>query len=267
VKAHHPVQHSVNVEDRTFRYVQYNDPDATVTVPVLLLHPWFGWYGMWSQVMSELEQPGLAVDWYSLGDQGPEPFGSPVGLARAAVALLDALRLAQVDVVGNSVGGIVAQIIAARYPGRVRRLVLVGTGASLSGAPTRFGQLVAQWISQSHRRVDLTPQLVDALTFQPQDPGARAANIEAVTAAAPAFVSAVLESARRLDLRPELMKINAPTLVIRGEHDSARTCEHVRDLLSGIQGSRAVEMPRTGHSPMVEDAPAFCRYLREHLEW
>ncbi len=55
------------------------------------------------------------------------------GLARTFERLLDALEYEQVDVLGVSFGGILAQQLAHQAPGRVRRLVLAATGAGVAG--------------------------------------------------------------------------------------------------------------------------------------
>jgi poly(3-hydroxyoctanoate) depolymerase len=55
------------------------------------------------------------------------------GLARTFELLLDALGYDQVDVMGVSFGGILAQQLAHQAPGRVRRLVLAATGAGVAG--------------------------------------------------------------------------------------------------------------------------------------
>src|SRR5258708_4068884 len=52
------------------------------------------------------------------------------GMGANAVAFVEALGLMQVDVLGFSIGGFVAQEIARQAPGLVKRLVLVGTGPS-----------------------------------------------------------------------------------------------------------------------------------------
>jgi pimeloyl-ACP methyl ester carboxylesterase len=234
-------------------------------VPVLLLHPWFGCRAFWDSTRELLGAPSYAVDWYSIGEGDWASWASPEGLARAAVTLLDRLGHERVDVVGNSVGGIVAQLLAARHGARVRRLVLVGTGASLHGRPTRVGELVAAWLSGSADRTTLAPALVDALVAARAAEPERAAYIEAVLDADPDFLSAVLVRARGLDLRPELGRITAPTLVIRGEHDTARTAEHVAELLAGLPDASAVEMSGCGHAPMIERPEAFAALVRDHL--
>lgn len=262
-----PATHDLALDDTVLRYsiTQPTEPDSDAT-PLLLLHPWFGCRQFWDPVASRFGATAYAPDWYSLGARGDwSPWASPAGLATAALALMDEHHLDQVDLVGNSVGGIVAQVIAARHPSRVRRLVLVGTGASLGGRPTEFGRLVSTWIDGTGDRESLAPQFVDALVAQPLPASDRDSYIRAVLEADPSFVSAVLIAARGLDLRPELSAITAPTLVIRGEHDTARTPAHVAELLAGIPHSRAVEMSGCGHSPMIELPDHFADLVLAHL--
>ena len=57
------------------------------------------------------------------------------GIARSVEGVLDALGYDRVDVVGVSLGGVVAQQLARQAPQRVRRLVLAATGPGLGGVP------------------------------------------------------------------------------------------------------------------------------------
>ena len=256
---------TITLDGTVLRYSAAASDTADDGVPVLLLHPWFGCRAFWDPTCDLLGAAAYAVDWYSVGEGDWTPWASPEGLARATITLLDVLGHERVDVVGNSVGGIVAQLLAARHGNRVRRLVLVGTGASLHGRPTRFGRLVSAWLDGSVDRETLAPALVDALVAAPIRGYARSTYIEAVLDADPDFVSAVLLAARSLDLRPELGSITAPTLVIRGEYDTARTREHVAELLAGLPHASAVEMPGCGHAPMIEQPEAFADLVRHHL--
>src|SRR5260370_36126044 len=57
------------------------------------------------------------------------------GIARTVERLLDAVGYERADVLGVSLGGVVAQQLAHQAPGRVRRLILAATGPGLGGAP------------------------------------------------------------------------------------------------------------------------------------
>lgn len=237
--------------------------------PTLLLHPWFGCREMWQPLADRLEVSSYAVDWYSIAEtSGPDAWRrwvSPAGLARAAMCLLDELGLESVDVIGNSVGGIVAQILASERPALVRRLVLIGTGASLGGRPTAFGSLVRRWVDQPEERTSLAGSLVDALVARPLPAIDRDRYVDAVLRANPEFVATVLSSARGTDLRCMLPTIEAPTLVIRGERDTARTRDHVTELVAGLRDARAVELAGLGHSPMIEDPDLVASLVGSHL--
>lgn len=115
--------------------------------PVVLLHPWFGCWQFWTTTMRLLaDRPCYAVDFYSPAAGNWADFDNPTGLADAVLAMMDAEALERVDLVGNSVGGIVAQVIASTVPYRVHRVALVGTGASTAGALPKFAGAVDRWI-------------------------------------------------------------------------------------------------------------------------
>ena len=65
------------------------------------------------------------------------------GIARTVERMLDALGHEQVDVLGVSLGGVIAQQLAHQAPRRVRRLVLAATGPGLGGMPGSPSVLLA----------------------------------------------------------------------------------------------------------------------------
>ncbi|MER5753694.1 alpha/beta fold hydrolase [Streptomyces sp. NPDC002088] len=239
--------------------------------PVVFLHPWFGCWQFWTSTIRQLTgRPCYAVDFYSpAAGQWPATVG-PEYLADAVAAMMDAEGLNRADVVGNSVGGIVAQVIASTLPKRVRRLVLVGTGASTAGALPGFAGAVDRWIeaardggAASRAAVEETVGMLftgrpDAATWETY--------VQAVLRTDPAYLAAVLGGARRLDLTGRLGRITAPTLVVRGSEDSARSAEHSAQLVAGIPTAASVEMPGAGHSPMVDQADRFAALVTGHLD-
>jgi pimeloyl-ACP methyl ester carboxylesterase len=106
------------------------NPDAT---PLLAIHGITANHLAWGLVAPLLGRPVVAPDLRGRGGSGTLP--GPYGMAAHAadcVSLMDALGIARAIVVGHSMGGFVASVLAHRYPDRVARLVLVDGGAPLS---------------------------------------------------------------------------------------------------------------------------------------
>jgi pimeloyl-ACP methyl ester carboxylesterase len=100
------------------------------TVPVLLLHATGETSESWADFMSRWAEVGVvyALDLRGHGRSVWEgPYGLDV-LAGDVVGFLDAMGLAQVDLVGHSLGGLVGCLVASGAPDRVRKLVLEDVG-------------------------------------------------------------------------------------------------------------------------------------------
>ena len=133
--------------------------------PLLLLHGWPEFWLTWEPVMTRLADRHtlLAPDLRGFGDSAKP--GRPFGSAEQAddlVALLDALGLDRVGVVGHDVGGSIMQSLARKAPDRVAGLFFFGftypgIGAR-AGMPDRLSEI---WY-QSFHLLDLAPTLVGA---------------------------------------------------------------------------------------------------------
>lgn len=247
--------------------LEYRVKPGASSDPVVLLHPWFGCWQFWQRTVAALpEYTCYLVDLYSPGASDSwGRFARPAGLAEAVVALLDAERLERCTLVGNSLGGITAQIVAATVPDRVQKLVLVGTGASADGLKPDYRAEIDAWLSGDPDGSRC--EAFVARLFARRPPLEElAVYVNAVRTANRDFMVAVLRSSLELDLRPRLHAITARTLVVRGELDAGRTREHVCDLLRGISDSVAIELPGAGHSVMVDSADQFDRVLRAFLQ-
>ena len=133
--------------------------------PLLLLHGWPEFWLTWEPVMRLLEDRYrlIAPDLRGFGDSDkPDgPYGAD-GHAADLVALLDALGLQRVGVVGHDVGGAVMQVLARSVPDRISGLfffdfVHPGIGARM-GAPDRLNEI---WY-QSFHQMPFAPALVGA---------------------------------------------------------------------------------------------------------
>ena len=235
--------------------------------PIILLHPWFGCWQFWRQTVDALpEFETYAVDLYSLGTgEDWQQFASPQGLALATNVMIESLGINRCSVIGNSMGGIAAQALAAAEPDRIEKLILVGTGARTVGVKPDFRRALDHWIA-GHGNRQFTERLVDSLIARrPEDPQEFETFVDMVGQANKSFMGSVLTKAFNLDLRPSLPKITAPTLIIRGELDAARTHAHVEELLAGIANSDAAEIRGGGHSPQVDTPQAFSELVRNFV--
>ena len=133
--------------------------------PLLLLHGWPEYWLTWDSVMARLQDRFqlIAPDLRGFGDSDkpPGPFG-PDGHAADMLALIDALGLERVGVVGHDVGGAAMQALARSAPDRLTGLFFFdfaypGIGARM-GAPDRLNEI---WY-QSFNQLDIAPALVGA---------------------------------------------------------------------------------------------------------
>lgn len=130
----------VHVEGGDLTVAVHGDPGAAE--PVLAVHGITASSAAWLALADVLDRPLIAPDLRGRGGSGtvPGPFGMAVH-ARDCLAVLDALGVGRARVVGHSMGGFVASVLAHRHPGRVAALVLVDGGAPLpapGGDPDRL---------------------------------------------------------------------------------------------------------------------------------
>ena len=130
-------------DDRDERYLSFHGLRIFVReqgdgFPLLMINGLGGNVEMWGPAERVLSQRShtIVFDAPGMGRSRPSPVALPLPLmARALGRLLDELGHTQVDVIGYSLGGVVAQQLAHSAPGRVRRLALVGTSCGWGSAP------------------------------------------------------------------------------------------------------------------------------------
>jgi len=175
------------------------------------------------------------------------------------VDLLDALRLRSVAVVGTSLGGWLAAELAALYPERVARLVLVdAVGLWLDEAP------IAELFATP------PPELAKLLFHDQEHPIARMmASITPMTPLPEEFLLPqlkALEAAARIGWNPylhdpklegRLRRVTAPTLILWGRQDGLVPLAHGERYRDRIAGARLEVIEGCGHLPPIEKPTAF----------
>jgi pimeloyl-ACP methyl ester carboxylesterase len=207
----------------------------------------------------------LDPEQYDLGD-----------MADDTVGLMDALGIESAHVVGISMGGMVAQSVAARYPERVRSLtsMMSTTGARWVGRPalSTFRLMLAKpAIDQSEfaeRAVRMFRHIGSAGYPFDEEHIRTSAAIAWDRDPKPAAgtgrqLAAIIKSG---DRTKELRKVTAPTLVIHGDRDRMVNPKGGASTARAIRGARLKTMPGMGHDLPRGAWPALVDMIDSHVQ-
>ena len=218
---------------------------------------------------SSLEWPGaqrfdqVVYDHRGLGrSRAADPQAQPsmADFAADALALTDHLGWERFSLIGISFGGMVAQEVAIRAGGRVRRLVLACTssgGAGGSSAPLH--EILAP---SAQARAERFVELMDTRARTDPELAAELALLTAPLTADVADPRLRLAMARQLEARrhhdtwERLRAVDVPTLVAAGRFDGLAPPENSRALAGAIRGAR-LEVFEGGHAFLVQDPAAW----------
>jgi poly(3-hydroxyalkanoate) depolymerase len=178
------------------------------------------------------------------------------GLARTMQGLLDELGEEQVDVLGVSFGGVLAQQLAHQAPDRVRRLVLAATGAGLGGVPGSPRVLLALATPRRYHQPDYFRRIAGTVYggAARQDPDATLHGSLARFAHAPSTRGylAQLYAIAGWSSLPWLWRLSQPTLVIAGDDDPIVPLVNGRMLHRLIPDARLHVVAGGGHLFLLE---------------
>lgn len=186
--------------------------------------------------------------------------------AEDMIALLDHLGVERAAVCGHSMGGTVAQVMAADYPDRVTGIILAETNYGVGNDPA---MRLAAGITTIFVRVFgiKTVLKMASRTMLANDPQITAALREAFQAhdAQPANVKNIVDAMNAYDGSALLSRIQCPTLVIIGAENrlARKQGEHMSQT---IPHAKLLVIPNAGHGANWDNAPAFNAAVLEFLK-
>ncbi|AUY52975.1 3-oxoadipate enol-lactonase [Streptomyces sp. CB01881] len=245
--------------------------------PVLVLGPSLGTStAVWDAQARVLARHHRVVR-FDLPGHGGTPAGVLPSLAPGATAVADlaglVLELAdhlgamRFGYAGVSLGGAIGAHLAVHHPQRVTALALVCSSA-------RFGE-PAGW----HERADLVRErgtealaptapgrwFTPSFVAVPEAADRVAALVTDLCGAGRSGYAACCDALAGYDLRADLARITAPTLVVAGREDRATPPAHARELADGIPGSTLLEIAEAAHLAPVEQPQAVLAALLGHF--
>ncbi len=202
-------------------------------------------------------------------DKPPGPYAMDL-FASDLHELLDHLSIHEpINLVGASMGGIIAQAFAHAYPHRVKRLVLACTGVPAGDphytpAPATILAKLRNPGQTMEEKVDTFIQIFYHPDFVARHPELRTLYLNLDIEPQPPHAYAA-QLAACFDPRPYydwLADIQVPTLVIHGREDQVWPLQNAETLLAGLgdRGHRCV-IEHSGHIVMQEQAEAFNQAL------
>jgi 3-oxoadipate enol-lactonase len=252
--------------------------------PLLLVHGFTGAkedFRDWLDPLAERGWHAVAPDLRGHGSSDQPSQESEYSLevfAADLAALVDQLEWPRYVLLGHSMGGMIAQVIALSPWGRrLDGLVLMDTGhARVDGIDRGIVELGIDIVRGTGMQglLDVLAQLGDAKPLSSAaDQRLRAERPEYVAegerkllASSPAmWVAMTKELLDRPDLLPGLERLNLPTLVIVGEQDTP-FLEPSRRMAEVIPGARLEVVAGGGHSPQVESPEAWWKALTGFLD-
>jgi proline-specific peptidase len=229
------------------------------------------------------------------GSGRSQRFGDPAqynleAMAKDVEAVRVALGLGQVDLLGHSFGGILAQAVAIRYPAGIRKLILAATGSSAARINADFAQIKSSLDKDLRARIEALEargiigpdgaQLPEyrRLADEAQAPYNYHGRLPAWDSGGSPLGWEVLNqmwgaksdfhidgNLAGFDFTPALRKLNVPALVIYGEHDLVSDAT-ARESHEALARSKLLEIPRAAHMMFVDQNAVFVdavlRFLR-----
>ncbi|OIP64157.1 MAG: hypothetical protein AUK29_05250 [Nitrospirae bacterium CG2_30_53_67] len=238
---------------------------------VVLIHGLAGASGFWRETFLSLSGYGRAIapDLLGFGDSDkPVIAYSLEGHAEMILGISDALGVREFDLIGHSMGGMIALIAALRSPDRIGKLILINTPVSGRRALHGRGRIGATplgialvkialsipWILRALRRIKRYYFVLDPLFTE--DAG------KAPYSVLKSHAEAVLGT----DLTPRLQEVSVPVLIMGTQEDGIVRPSEFSLTASKILGARQVWIKDAGHCPTlerpVESHEAMIRFLK-----
>lgn len=254
------------------------EPRAPAKVPpVLLIHGWGGTGSYWQGTARYLARTAKVLVPDLPGTGRSQPVRKPQNMFDQVATLrsiLDEFALDQVQVIGHSMGGAMAVLLADARPQQVERLILTSLCFFMSEAQENIYKTVMSlfkmtmafrpnWLAQ----LPLIPQMVATRYFYrvPKDEELLRQglldylNLDSGTAAACA------DDAPNPVITQAGARIRVPTLLIACRQDQVMPVQNVDFTLKTIPNSQVRWMDKCGHMPMVEKPQEYFALLHEFL--
>jgi len=242
-------------------------------VPLLLIQGLGYSLAGWRYQLGAFDRRTIAFDNRGTGRSSKEP--GPYSMeqfADDAVAVLDALAVDAAHVMGVSMGGFVAQVLALRAPARVRSLVLVGTGPGGPEHERVPPETLQIWLANAGLPADEYARRTMHLSFSPGWSEAHPELHEELLAArlehptpAECWRAQFDATLPYVQYGVPVEQIAVPVLVVHGDEDRVVPLSNGLLIARRIPGSELLVVPGCGHVVQLERPDELNRAVESFL--
>ncbi len=241
--------------------------------PLVLIHGWGMHGGVWQPIVKELAKRYMLyiVDLPGMGySRTVEPY-ELYSLADEVAEVIPGVS----DVLGWSLGGLVAQHIAFTHPDRIRRLVLVGTTPCFINKPDWDDGIPPDFFTDFVRSLDddYKRTMIKFLTLQCMKAKNARDTIKQLRQGfdqKPAPTQQTLKQALQVllqsDLREDSLNILKPTLLIHGDRDTLAPVQAAHWMMQHLPKGFLRVISGAAHAPFLSHSDQFIEALDQFLE-
>lgn len=241
--------------------------------PLVMIHGWGMHSGVWQPLVKRLSKDYMLylVDLPGMGHSRPvEPYHL-YNLADEVAEVIPGVC----DVLGWSLGGLIAQNIAENQPDRIRRLVLVSSTPcfvsksdwTLGIDPTNFSSF-ADSVNQDYKNAMM--QFLTLQCMKAKDARGTIRDLRKAFELKPTPTQTTLQRALHIllesDLRAEVHNIRRPTLLIHGDRDTLAPVQAAHWMMQELPLGFLRVISGAAHAPFLSHSDAFIETLNQFLE-
>lgn len=233
---------------------------------ILFLHGWTGNHTRWAPTRKLLAKKYRTIAYelrgHGFSEKLPDLDFTFDAYVEDQLGFMEALKIDRCVIAGHSMGGMIEQHFALKYPDMVEKLILVATSAcpaptdrlkkKMKMAAWLFGNLFGLAMSIKDRKKKKQPDLF---------PDAVNMNMNPIPAAA----SKSLISIRNMDLRAALKDLKMPVLVVASTDDNTVPYEQSKELAECIPGARFETVSGCSHHIPIERAEFLSQVIDDFI--